>query len=244
MPDLRQLLRKALSWQNLFYFSHRGRFRPMLELRRFDPFALALCTTFRSLRGLRFLQIGANDGVSGDPLFDFATRFGWKGKLFEPVPDSFAKLCSNYRAFPECVPVNAAVGLVDGQAELFCVDNDGSLPPWASQVASFSREHVMSFASICPGLSDHISSLQVKVAAVDKLFSDQHLRPDVLLLDVEGFDYELLSAIAPGLLPDFVSFEYSYMTDDQWRSMKSKLQAAKFTLWISERDVVAFRVRN
>ena len=41
---------------------------------------------------LSFIQVGANDGVYGDPLRSYVRRFGWKGILVEPQQDVFERL--------------------------------------------------------------------------------------------------------------------------------------------------------
>jgi FkbM family methyltransferase len=245
MSAAKEILTRLLNWQDLFYFSKRSRFRPMLELRRFDPFALALCTTFRQLDNLRFCQIGANDGKSGDPIFDFATRFRWKGQLYEPVPTTFAKLVENYKAFPNCQPVNEAVGLKAGMAELFYVNNDGTLPEWTSQIASFDKQHLLSHVSACPGITTNIQSMQVPIASVNAVLGGPGRDAlDVLLIDAEGYDYTLLAAIEPAKLPDFVSFEFSHMSQSEWSEIQNTLAQSKFELWLCGRDAIAFRKRD
>lgn len=44
-----------------------------------------------------FIQIGANDGISNDPLHKFITQFCWKGILLEPLPEVFTRLTTTYR---------------------------------------------------------------------------------------------------------------------------------------------------
>src|SRR5215831_17926003 len=44
-----------------------------------------------------FVQIGAYDGVSTDPLRKYIERFGWKGIMLEPQPGPAAKLRRIYR---------------------------------------------------------------------------------------------------------------------------------------------------
>src|SRR3954468_10330611 len=48
-----------------------------------------------------FLQIGANDGVTGDPIRAFVTRYGWHGVCLEPQPEAFARLQATYRDQPQ-----------------------------------------------------------------------------------------------------------------------------------------------
>ena len=43
------------------------------------------------------MQVGANDGVYGEPLRSCVRRFGWKGILVESRPDVYARIVENYR---------------------------------------------------------------------------------------------------------------------------------------------------
>src|SRR5664279_1658362 len=46
-----------------------------------------------------FIGIGANDGVTHDPLYPFVRDFGWRGIMVEPIPEAFAALERNYAGF-------------------------------------------------------------------------------------------------------------------------------------------------
>src|SRR6266568_4231619 len=39
-----------------------------------------------------FIGIGANDGVTHDPLYPFVRDFEWRGIMVEPIPEVFAEL--------------------------------------------------------------------------------------------------------------------------------------------------------
>ena len=52
-----------------------------------------LATCKRNRQAFRFVQVGANDGVSHDPINAFVTRNRLAGVVIEPLPDVFAKLC-------------------------------------------------------------------------------------------------------------------------------------------------------
>jgi FkbM family methyltransferase len=45
---------------------------------------------------VRFVQVGANDGLRWDPLREFIIRDRWQGVLIEPVPGVFKMLKQNY----------------------------------------------------------------------------------------------------------------------------------------------------
>ncbi len=44
-----------------------------------------------------FIQVGSNDGKSGDPLNKFINSYNWEGIVIEPIPFLFEKLKKNYR---------------------------------------------------------------------------------------------------------------------------------------------------
>ena len=85
------------------------------ELRKFPssaskpfPFLFRLAASHlqKSQDKVRFIQVGANDGVFGDPLREFIKSFGWEGILVEPQPDVFHHLLDNYDGFSNLVFVN------------------------------------------------------------------------------------------------------------------------------------------
>src|SRR6266481_6003650 len=58
-------------------------------------------------KDLFFIQIGANDGVSNDPLYKFVIEYGWAGILVEPLPQVFEVLRRNYADKPNLKFLNA-----------------------------------------------------------------------------------------------------------------------------------------
>jgi len=58
---------------------------------------------------IKFLQIGANDGLRNDPIREHILRNQWDGVLVEPIPGIFEILVNNYNKLPELEFVNAAI---------------------------------------------------------------------------------------------------------------------------------------
>ena len=44
-----------------------------------------------------FIQVGANDGITGDDLRKYILKYQWHGILVEPVPYVFDRLIKNYK---------------------------------------------------------------------------------------------------------------------------------------------------
>lgn len=56
-----------------------------------------------------FIQVGANDGISFDFLFEFVTKRNSTGLVIEPVKDYFQELIENYKDYPKIIKINKAV---------------------------------------------------------------------------------------------------------------------------------------
>ena len=75
---------------------------------------------FASEPDVNFVEIGAYDGIAGDPIRRLIlTNPGWKGVLVEPQPDAFRKLKQNYAGEVSRLHVlNAAISDTPGQKTL------------------------------------------------------------------------------------------------------------------------------
>ncbi|MFY9287282.1 MAG: FkbM family methyltransferase, partial [Alphaproteobacteria bacterium] len=82
-----------------------------------------------------FIQIGAMDGVSYDPIHKHVKKQKWKGLLFEPIPDMFVKLQNNYRDCSGLTFVNAAIADYEGAIEMMCISEAGMQKAQLTQAA-------------------------------------------------------------------------------------------------------------
>lgn len=240
MNALKQHLRRWLALGDLFYFTKTARFRPVVEQCCFEPFALALCSTFPSLQALRFCQIGANDGKSGDPLFPFVAPYHWEGVLYEPIPANYAKLVETYGSNTRCMLKREAVGTSDGTLELFYVENRGGLPEWVSQIAGYTRANLLAHASLCPQIPEHIRSLSVPMVDIRNVLASCG-KLDILVIDVEGLETKLLECVDMASLPALVMFEITHIPGEQTLRLQKRFADVGYHIWSTEYDVIAFR---
>ena len=94
-----------------------------------------------------FVNIGANDGISDDPIYPFIKKYGWKGIAVEPVPDTFKLLKQNLSAFEGIIFENVAIGQ-DGREILSFSREHLEAHPLLSQMSSFSRDHLEKFTDM------------------------------------------------------------------------------------------------
>ncbi len=140
-----------------------------------------------------FIQIGAFDGITADPLHKYIDRYRWRGILVEPQPRAAKRLRELYRDNDRIVVLQAAVDQDRGERTLFTVESD-SVPAWAGGMASFQRDHIVKHSYLVPGLEGMIREITVDCIPCEDVI--EHLpteRVDLLQIDAEGADALILS---------------------------------------------------
>jgi FkbM family methyltransferase len=140
-----------------------------------------------------FVQVGAYDGVSTDPLRKYIARCGWRGVMLEPQPGPASRLRTLYAEARDIVIMQAAVDAEPGARSLYTVECD-ELPRWAGGMASFDREHLIRQAHLIPGIAERVRELTVPCVTFDDVLDALPPgRLDLLQIDAEGADGFLLS---------------------------------------------------
>lgn len=115
-----------------------------------------IITRYNNLKkeDLFFVQIGANDGKSGDPLYEFIINNNWKGILIEPMPDVFEQLKENFSfASGRLIFENSAISDTGGEFTIYYIDNSGKkFPEWVSQLTSFNKDVLQKEFDLLPGI--------------------------------------------------------------------------------------------
>jgi FkbM family methyltransferase len=193
-----------------------------------------------------FIQIGANDGKSWDPIYPFVIKYALPGIVLEPLPDVFQILVHNYKRYPCVIPVNAAIHKTEKTTEIYRVDPYyyRNCPSWAVGVSSMNEQHHKFF-----GIPEkYIKKETVKCMTFQELidqFKIKHV--DLIQIDTEGYDYEILKMINyKELKPKLIHFEHrikkGVMTLEQLLEISDLLHKNDFELAIEESDAVAYKL--
>ncbi len=165
---------------------------------------------------LSIVQIGSNDGVSGDPIFELIKKNSkWKVLFVEPVPYLFSKLKKNYSYDPRFVFENVAIN--DGTTQVFySVQEDANkhianLPPWYDQLGSFNRDNLTNHLDGI--LAPYIVASNVNGITLDGLFTkNKIIGLDLLHIDTEGYDFKILSQLDLNKYsPTIILFEHKHL---------------------------------
>jgi FkbM family methyltransferase len=207
-------------------------------------FDLVLLQTFPNLDGLRFIQIGANDGQRVDPLLPYLEKYAWSGLLFEPLKENFAALSRRHTGNQRLTLRHAAVDTVAGRRTLYDVDRrtHPGLPDWAYGLASFDRDRVANALRELGLDSPAIIEETVETCAWSEVWRDfGAARCDLLVLDTEGYDLTLLrSAGLAEHRPRLIHFEHAFVSGAERLAFYGELLALGYELATDGPDTTAW----
>jgi FkbM family methyltransferase len=150
-----------------------------------------------------FLQIGANDGISVDPIHNLVKKNRWKGILFEPGKVAYEELINNYSGVDHLIFVNSAVSNYDGKGELFC----GTTTPHFT-LNKLKAEHMFDVEPI---------AVEVDIVSPRTIIDYYGIKNlDLLQIDAEGHDFTIIKAFPFEIIkPKIIRYEYINLNYDE-----------------------------
>lgn len=143
------------------------------------------------------LQIGAMDGITSDPVYDYIKTFQWEALLVEPITEHFNTLQENYKTLPRVRLVNVAIGEMNDTVTMHRIPThhvqNKDVPRWGLGVASFYTDrNALAFEDVKP----FIIQESVTCVTLPTLLENHAVtRMDVLQIDAEGHDYSILKQL-------------------------------------------------
>jgi len=199
---------------------------PAKEYPLIDLLTLVMQDRMRQNPDPFFVQIGANDGESSDPIHNLVKQYHWKGLLIEPQPSAFERLQHTYTAEPQLQFENAAIAQQDGTATLYRVREQGTnFPYWYYQIASLDRQTVVDVLAHWKQVGDDpipddfeslLEELPIPALSVSSLLAKYQIQAiDLLVIDTMGYDFEILKLFPFDLLkPAVIHFEHNHLSSD------------------------------
>jgi FkbM family methyltransferase len=126
-----------------------------------------------------FIEVGANDGKQLDPIYEIVIQNNLSGILIEPIAETFARLQENYKNTPSVIFEQCAIAGHDGMVDLHC--NIGTDLHHTLSTAQANYHFTNAEIQSVPALT--FTSLLQKHAVT---------QVDLLVIDVEGYDFKLL----------------------------------------------------
>jgi len=180
----------------------------------------------RSGEKVFFVQVGAMDGVTDDPIHDLVLKYGWRGILVEPIKDHFETLKRTYAGVEGLAFENAAIAERTGPGTMYRVPTqtvrEKKLPQWALQASSFHLDRSdLGSAELKP----HLVQETVACLTLPDLLAKHNVKElNVLQMDTEGYDFPLLGQLDfKKFKPQIINLEIVNMTKQELGQCKRLL---------------------
>lgn len=198
----------------------------------------------RTRKNIFFLQIGSNDGVTGDPIHFFVTRDKWAGILVEPVGYVFDRLVENYRGHDNLIFENLAVSDKKEKKDFWYLKNtEDELPIHYDQIGSFFRPLVMKHRKSIPNIEKFIVKKQIDCLPLSEIIGKHNVRKvDLIHIDTEGYDCEVIKQIDFDRFdPVILIFEHKHLREDDLKACICNLYAKGYSLIREAGNTIAFK---
>jgi FkbM family methyltransferase len=162
------------------------------------------------------IQVGSNDGVSNDPLYESILRHKRKSFLVEPIDYLAAKLRLLHEKNSFVIICEFAIHPSSNAVDFFHLPKDaqrqmGDLwKPWFDQIGSFSKQHLIKHSST---IEPFIQKTSISCKTLNQLIIDNKVSSvSILHIDAEGFDLEVLGSMnLDKVRPHMIMLEHKHL---------------------------------
>jgi FkbM family methyltransferase len=192
-----------------------------------------------------FVQLGANEGGEGDPIYRLVRQYQLPGLLVEPQTTVFEKLKAAYRGMDQVRLANVAVARERGTMTLYKLNPKFAhlYPHDPSGIASLSRDHIAKHIRGGEGIPDLIIEETVQTVPLAELLEAHQInRIDLLQIDTEGFDFEILKMVDfRRFQPTLINLEHLHLSPEDRDACIRLLLNEGYMVHFGPDDIVAYR---
>jgi FkbM family methyltransferase len=193
-----------------------------------------------------FLQIGANDGMTGDPIRHLIARpeVRWDGVMVEPVAHLFAELSQHHANNPDIKLEQVAIGETDGIALIYRLNTTSDDSRWLDQLPSLDRTTLQRTAAQLGASEERIIAENVNCLRVETLLTRNRISQlDLLVIDTEGWDWRVLRQFdLDRLRPKIILYEHQHLGNEERQSARQFLARHNYSCEeMPEGDAIAWR---
>ena len=180
-----------------------------------------------------FIQIGSNDGIVDDILYDRILKYNYKGILVEPVPYLFDKLVKNYnQKLNNLIFENVAIGNMNQKLPFYRLDvkNQGGVTFWYEGLGSFKKNVLLKHKNVIPEFDKLLVAELIDLITFQDLIQKHQITSiNLLQIDTEGYEFEILSSIDFSTIKiDIILFEHKHLSTFELNSIRKKLKKNEF----------------
>jgi FkbM family methyltransferase len=193
-------------------------------------------------RDFFFVQIGANDGIMKDPIYEIVNELNLSGLVIEPVNEYYDELVKNYKNNRNVVPVNKAIYEFSQVLTFYKYKTASQTKDWQQGIASLIPKHHLKSGVE----SEFIEEVKADGITFSELFDLYNItKIDLLVIDTEGYDYNLLKLFPfDKFKPKIIQFEHglpsNFMTKEQYSELSALLLNQGYLIITKNFDSIAY----
>lgn len=192
-----------------------------------------------------FIQVGANDGVSFDFLYDFVITRNSSGIVIEPVTDYFKELEYNYKDFSKIIKINKAVHPLEKEIIINKIAPHVAqkYPDWVKGIASLDSEHHKKTGIDSNDIIKERVEADTLMNIIKKNFNNIQL--DYFQVDTEGFDYEVIKMIDFYVIkPYIIKYESVNLNNEDQNSLMLLLNKQGYFVFKEFGDTIGINLKK
>ncbi len=185
-----------------------------------------------------FVQVGAMDGVSYDPIHEYVKNFNWSGILIEPLPDMMIRLKDNYSDCKNLIFENVAISEKSEVKNLYRVEAEviksQNFPHWLQGMSTFVEGKLDDY-------NPFVVTQPVQCEPLMSILNKHNLpRIDVLQIDTEGFDYKVFKQFDfDKYRPSVINIEFVHLNTEEFNCLESDLDKHGYFFYKNGMDLIA-----
>lgn len=146
---------------------------------------------FKKMENGIFLELGADDGVSGSNTLFFEQKRNWSGLCIEPRKSAYDELVKNRG----CITANMAISKDTESSKKF-LEVEGGMGQLSGLVDTFDPRHLERVTKEAKSFGAQTHIIDVPSMTLNELFEKNHIdHVDYFSLDTEGGELDILESI-------------------------------------------------
>jgi len=156
---------------------------------------------FQSKRNGVFVDIGANDGITGSNTYFLEKELDWSGICFEPIPNIFDILNKNRN----CIKIMAGVSDKNSIEKFTCIEGYSNM--LSGMTKEYDPRHLDRINNEVKERSQKIYEIDVQCFLFNDVMKEHNIQHiDYLSIDTEGNEFKILKSI------DFQNFDITIIS--------------------------------
>lgn len=199
-----------------------------------------------------YVQIGANNGKTNDPIYPYVTTYKLHGLSIEAQPRVFKELVETYKAYPNVTCVNAAIAKTSSALIPFYTVKESVITDRnytrMTGIATFNKDVIRhTIKNKIPqgvNVDDYIEETLVKTTTLPELLDEYGVANiDMIQIDCEGFDYEIIKMIDFNKFsPSIINFESNHISDKDREDCQKMLESNGYKWFRHGIDTCAYKI--